>query len=63
MKEFPSYNTEETFPKLDDAIAPDIISMRSCSMMLFASCVSCNGTNASCAMLLELSKPESSHVR
>ena len=46
INDSPSYKTEDTFPKEDDAIEPVSINMRSCSMTPFASCVSCRGTNA-----------------
>ena len=48
IKFSPSNNTDDAFPKEDEAIDPDTINTLSCSTILFAACVSCNGTMRTC---------------
>ena len=55
----PSKRTDDAEPNDDESNNPEIHSMRSCSMIELAVCVSCKGTKNNCEMLLDELKPES----
>lgn len=59
MKLCPSNKTDDAFPKDDEVMDPETRSMRSCSMILFAECVSCKGTKSTWVMLVAASNSES----